>query len=128
MQENQAPIPSERLRRHILSHISREECRRARIYVGASAAAILLSIAGIVASVQYMLQAMRLSSSYEYLSLLLSDADIIFANWQAYTLSLLESIPLLPILLSLVACFTLLVAIRTLANNLRTGLVPSFSS
>lgn len=128
MRENPAPIPSERLRRHILTHISREECRRARIYVLASAAAILLSVAGIAVSVQYMLQAMRLSSSYEYLSLLLSDADIVFANWQAFTLSLLESIPLLPVLMSLVAAFALLVAIRTFANNLRTGLVPSFGN
>ncbi|OGG50369.1 hypothetical protein A3C18_00615 [Candidatus Kaiserbacteria bacterium RIFCSPHIGHO2_02_FULL_54_11b] len=128
MREHPAPIPSERLRQHILTRISREERRRARIYVFASAATILLSIVGIVVSVQYMLQAMRLSSSSEYLSLILSDADIVFANWQVFALSLLESIPLLPILMSLIASFTLLVAIRTFANNLRTGLVPSFGN
>ena len=128
MKEEHTLIPSERLRQHILTHISREERRRARIYVLTSAAAILLSLSGIFASVQYVVQALYQSSSYAYLSLLLSDTDIVFANWQAFSLSLLESIPLLGVLMSLVASFALLVAIRTFANNLRTGLIPSFGS
>lgn len=128
MRENHTLIPSERLRQHILTHISREERRRARIYVLASAVAILLSLSGIVTSVQYVVQALYWSSSYAYLSLLLSDTDIVFANWQEFSLSLLESIPVIGILLSLIAAFALLVSIRTLANNLRTGLMPSFGN
>jgi len=128
MKEEHTLIPSEKLRQRILTHISRDERRRARIYVLTSAVVTVLSLTGIVVSVQYVVQTLYQSSSYAYLSLLFSDTDIVFANWQAFSLSLLESVPLIGILLSLIATFSFLVSIRTLANNVRAGLMPSFSN
>lgn len=120
--------PSSRLRQQILAHITEDERRRARKYVFISAGAILVSVAAIGMSLQNLAQALYQSGAYSYLSLLFSDTDAVVRNWQAFSLSFLESLPVIGILACLIALFVLLVSIRTLAVNLRGVLTPVLSS
>ena len=120
--------PPKRLYENILMRIGQEECRRAKVFLFASAPIVLLSTVGIIFSVQYMMQGFYQSSFYSYFSLLLSDPDIVLTYWREFALSLTETIPFMGITLSLIAIVALLVSARIFAINVRKGLSPAFSN
>ncbi|MFA5744687.1 MAG: hypothetical protein WC887_00505 [Candidatus Paceibacterota bacterium] len=115
------------LRRRIFASIRREEIRRARIYVVISLTTIVVSLCGVIFAGIYMVQGFYRSSFYSYFSLLFSDPDIAFSYWREFSLSLIETAPVVEIILSLVAIVSMLISIRVLVNNAKSELVPSFS-
>ena len=127
MRETDKIDPPAKLRTNILISIGREERRRTRVFLSVFAAAVPLSILGIVFSIQYMFQGFYQSSFYSYFTLLLSDPDIVLTYWKDFSLSIAESVPFMGITVSLVTIILLLISIRVIANNLRNGVSRSFS-
>jgi hypothetical protein len=117
--------PSETLRRSVLLGIRREERRRARVYLLVSGMAGSFSPVGIFFAVKYLFTVLYQSSFYGYLSLMFSDPDIVFGNFQDFAFSLAESAPLVGVTAILITVALLLLSIRVFANNLRNGLTPS---
>ncbi len=52
------------------------------------------------------------AGTLKFLSLIFSDLEIVLANWQEFSLSFLESLPILPITLSLAGILSLLFAVK----------------
>lgn len=119
--------PSKELRENILFQIVKEEGRRAKNYLLVSFITTTASIVGVIFSAQYVMQAVYQSSFYRYLSLLISDSDIVLSYWQQFTLSLVESMPFFAVTLALVAIVILMVSIRVFTNNARRSFNFSFN-
>jgi len=119
--------PSQGLRGKIFVSIRQEEIRRARIYVAVSLAVLAASLCSVISAGIYMVRGFYRSSFYSYFSLLFSDPDITFSYWRELSFSLIETVPLVEITLSLIAVAALLISIRVLVNNAKSGWVPSFS-
>lgn len=58
------------------------------------------------------------NGSLQFFSLIFSDLGIILANWQDFSLSVLESLPVFPITLSLAGALMFLVAIKFMLASL----------
>jgi len=120
-------IPSKEFREKVLHSIKKEELKRARIYLIVSISTTGASLAGIVLSIQYLVQAFYQSNFGSYLSLLFSDTDVVHSYWQELSLSLVETLPLLQIIFLLLTFAVLLVSLRVFMNNLRGGFAFSFN-
>lgn len=116
------------LRNNVLLSIRSEEKRIAKRELAVSAFAAVASIGAIVASVEYAVTAFYQSSFYSYASLLLSDPDMVLRYWREFSLTLLESLPVIGIVCFLIAMFALLVSLRFLARNMRLGFTPTFAN
>lgn len=117
--------PSAALRRAIISRIRRVEYRRARAFLITSGFAVSLSVVAIALSISHLAQAFRQSSFIAYLSLLISDTDVVVLYWREFALSVVESAPFLGLTLALSALLALLASVRVFAHNLRIGLIPA---
>ena len=124
---NKLKLP-ETLRERVLAGVKQEERRRARVYLAVSGFATLLSLTGIVLAGFYTVQGLYQSSFYEYLSLALSDTDVVLTYWKEFTLSLVESAPFLGITASLIACGALFASVRVFANHMRVAMRPALSN
>ncbi len=110
--------PSEKLHTHIMTRINLEQKRSARmrlIFLGTMAIA---SFAAMISSFQYAMREFYQSGFYEYLSLLLSDSGYILASWKEFSISLVESMPLVEITISLATTFAFLVSIKLAIKNI----------
>jgi hypothetical protein len=128
MREMDKIKPPVGLRAHILMRIGREEFRRARAYLFASATIGAAGVFGVALSVKYMLQGFNQSGFYNYFSLLISDPDIMLTYWREFVLSIVESVPFIGITVSLATVALLMFSIRIFANNMKHGLAPVFKN
>lgn len=121
--------PSKDLQKNIILQIRKEEYRRAKNYLIASFATVVVSVVGVVFSIRYVLQGISEASFYRYMSLLFSDPDIVLSYWRQFMLSLVESLPFFAITLVLVATVAFMISIRAFAQsmNSRQGLSISFN-
>lgn len=118
----------ESLRGNILLGIHTEEKRRAKRLLVVSAVVATSSLVGIIASLKYALVTLYESSFYSYASLLFSDPDVVTQYWKEFSLALLESLPVIGIVLCLIAVFALLMSLRLFAQNMRFGFAPTFAN
>ena len=107
------------VRRNILAAITLAEERRRRFFVYASSAAVPLSGFAALFALRLLSDELSQSAFYNYMSLLLSDTDIVVAYWKEFALTLAESAPLFGITVSLAALGALLVAARAFARSVR---------
>jgi hypothetical protein len=117
-----------KLRANILTRIGREEFRRARIYLFASATVGAVGVFGALLSIKYMLQGLSQSGFYNYFSLLISDPDMMLTYWREFALSIVESAPFIGITILLAAIAVLMFSARIFANNMRHGFTPVFKN
>ena len=80
----------------------------------------LVSIAGLIPSMSYLISAFALSSFGQYLSLIASDGDIVLLNWKEFAFSLIESLPLMSITLVSIMIFGLIYSITSLMDREQT--------
>lgn len=116
------------LKGNILLSIRTEEKKRAKRLLVVSAVVAAGSLVAIIASLKYALMALYESSFYSYASLLFSDPDVIAQYWREFALALLESLPVVGIVLCLIAVFALLMSLRLFAQNMRFGFAPTFAN
>ena len=115
----------ENLRSSIMVGIRTEEQKRARVWLVVAVCIALSAIASIPALVQYAVSSLYQSSFYTYLSLVFSDPDVVGQYWREFGLTLLESLPVVGIILCLIAAFALLMSLKLFARNMRFGFTPS---
>jgi ABC-type phosphate/phosphonate transport system permease subunit len=113
------------MRSNILLNIQSEEKRIAKQQLLGSLIVAVLSIGAIVASVNHALVAFYQSSFYSYMSLLLSDPDIVTQYWREFVLALLESIPVIGMILCLGALAAFLFSLKLFAQSQRFVFTPS---
>lgn len=103
MDKIQAPKDLKSLKNNIISGIVRQEHRRAKNYLIFFAAILLLSLTAVYLSLKYLTESLNQSGFYEYLSLLFSGDSVVYSYWKELSLSLIDSMPVLGIMIFLVA-------------------------
>lgn len=116
------------LRGNILLTIRLEEKKQAKQLLATSFFTAITSIGAIVVSLKYALFAFYQSSFYYYASLLLSDPDIVAQYWREFSLALLESIPVIGIVLCLAAVTAFLFSLKLFAESRRFVFTPSLAN
>ena len=79
--------------------------------------ALLFSATGLLSSFIYLMNAFAGSSFSQYLSLVISDGDILLLNWKEFAFSLIESLPLMAITLVSIAIFSLIYSVTSLLET-----------
>ena len=129
MQKNQPFLsqiePSRKLSEKILSAIAHEKQRRARIHFVVFDFSCVTSAVAIIPAFQYALQEFSRTGFYEYFSLLFSDGGLLLSYWKEFSLSLIESLPLLGLTVLLVTIFALLKSFTLAAKNMRVAFLRS---
>jgi hypothetical protein len=83
----------------------------------------ILSLSGSVFSIKSLItQSLRLGF-YDYLSLAFSDGGVIAKYWKEYTLSLVDSLPVISLMLSFFLLFILFISIRRTAFQFKNKLL-----
>lgn len=111
--------PPKELLGNVLSKIKLQESRTAKnksLFFGVTS---LLSVAALVPAIQFTIQEFSQSAFYSYLSLAISDGDLIIKYWKEFSLSLVESAPLLGITLMLAVILSLLGSLRLTFSSLK---------
>jgi hypothetical protein len=89
--------PRESLRTSIINKIKREEIKRTIYKIAFSSVVSLASVSiAVIYAINIVKDAYQ-SGLSEYLSLLSSDGALIASYWQTYVMSIVESLPIIPI-------------------------------
>ena len=83
------------LERGVWVRLSEAQKRQAKIHLVAFATLDVFALIGIVTSVIYLSNVFSQSGFGQYLSLIISDSNLLVSYWQEITLSLAESLPVL---------------------------------
>ncbi|OGG66272.1 hypothetical protein A2Z56_00565 [Candidatus Kaiserbacteria bacterium RIFCSPHIGHO2_12_45_16] len=121
MVQNHIELPPN-LRARVLLGVRKEEIKRARVFLLASALVIPASLVGFWFVLQYLLTSFYQTSFYSYLSLIFSDPDVVLAYWQQFLLVLLEALPVASMIVALIVFGALLTALKLFVENSRLGL------
>ncbi len=116
--------PSEELYRTVIARIRWEERRSARKRLLLWSAASLCACAGLVPASGYAMQELQQSGFYSYLSLLFSDASLVFASWKEFLLLLTESLPIVEITVLAGALFAFLGTMHAAVGHVKTAALP----
>ena len=101
-----------------LTIINKKKIFRIRMQLAASAISALSLVLGIVFNWSLIAAQIAESQTGTILSLFFSDLDIVLANWQYYSFYLLESLPIVPIVLGLAGLFIILILFKLLIQEL----------
>jgi hypothetical protein len=104
--------PKAGLYQSILARIAYVERRSARVRTVLFSILAVLSGAALVPALRYAAEQFYASGFYDYLTLILSDHTLVLAYWQQFSLSLLESLPSLALLLLVPITFLLVYSVR----------------
>lgn len=114
----------EGLRNKVLLAIRKKEQKRARFFAFSSLIFIVPSVWALFIYTKSVFEALYSSGFSEYLSLIFSDTDIVFAYWREFSLSLVESIPFANIIIVLILAVLVAFSARVLARNIKNAFSP----
>jgi len=80
------------------------------------------SAAALFSSFRFVRAGFAETGFFRFFSLIFSDADIIFAYWQSFALSLLETIPVTSLMLFSLAVLVFLMSLKLLSKNIKVVL------
>jgi len=83
----------------------------------------ILSLSGSAISIKSLIEESNKLGFFKYFSLAFSDSGIIATYWREYTLSLVDSLPVISIIISLFLVFVLLLSIERLFSQLKNKLL-----
>jgi len=89
-----------------------QEKRAARFKLWAFSFIGLVSFAGLLPIFKTLSSDLSRSGFYEYFSLIFSDSGSVIHFWKEFSLSLLESLPVISAILSLILIFTLFLSLK----------------
>jgi hypothetical protein len=118
MRINQVEPPKDLLG-SILSKIEFQEAKTAKnksLFFGVIS---LFSTIALIPAIQFTIQEFSQSAFYSYLSLAISDGDMIIKYWKEFSLSLAESAPLLGITITLAIILALLGSLKLTISSFR---------
>lgn len=100
----------------ILLEIETEKLRRARLHFLSVSTLAATSLAVIFPVLRYTAEAFSQSGFYQYASLLFFDGGSVLPYWKEFSLTIVESFPLMEITLSLSLVLVLVWSLRTVFN------------
>ena len=109
----------EGLGERIFSAIEQRRSREAKMRFVLITIIALSSSLALIPATRYLIRAFSESGFIQYASLIFSDSTAVLSSWQTFTLSLLESLPVMELIVSLSIVFVLLESIRFAAKNAR---------
>jgi len=121
MVQNNIELPPN-LRAKVLFVIREEEVKRARIFLLFTTLVTPFSVIGLWFVFQYLLASFYQTSFYHYATLLFSDPDVVLAYWRQFILVLLEALPVVGMIFTLIMLGALLLAAKLFIENTRLGL------
>lgn len=111
--------PKAGLYQAILERIAYARQRSARVRTALFGALALLSCVALVPAVQYAAEQFYASGFYDYLTLIASDRGFVLMYWRQFSLSLIESLPSLALLVLLPIAFALVYSLRRVVQTSR---------
>jgi hypothetical protein len=111
--------PKIELKNSIIKRIRKEETKKT-IYRMISGS--ILSLASIFSLVFYTINIFKdaqISGLSEYLSLIISDSGLVISYWQTYMMSIVESLPIIPIAITAVSVLIFVWSISSLVNTFK---------
>lgn len=111
--------PKIELKNSIIKRIRNEETKKT-IYKMISGS--VLSLASIFTLVFYTINIFKdaqVSGLSEYLSLIISDSGLVISYWQTYMMSIVESLPIIPITITAVSVLIFVWSISSLVNTFK---------
>ena len=82
----------------------------------------ILSLSGSIFSIRDLITQSSQLGFYRYLSLILSDGGVVATYWKEYILTLIDSLPVVSLVLSLALLFALFISVKKISSGLRSGL------
>ena len=119
--------PSDKLKTTILKTIKREEIKRSVYRLVFSS---VLSLASIIIAFVYMVNIFNdfnQSGFSEYLSLIYSDGALLMNYWQIYVMSIVESLPIIPITILVASVWVFVWSANTMMTNLKNTNLFSYN-
>ncbi len=107
--------PKNELKKSIISKIRALEIKKTINKIVFSSVVSLISVASTVIFIINIIKDAYQSGLSEYLSLLFSDGKLIVTYWQTYVMSVIESLPIIPIA---IAVFSILIFVWSLNKSL----------
>lgn len=92
-------LPPESLSNRVLARIARARQRTAQAKLVALGCTAILSGSALVPALRYAFEQSYASGLYEYATLLFSDGAFMLVHWQEFTLSMVEALPSIALLL-----------------------------
>jgi hypothetical protein len=111
--------PSPELFIKIMKRIRREERFLAFKKIGALSTILALSLIAFIPAIKMLAQELESSGFIQFASLLFSDFEIVKSYWQSFSLTLLETLPALSLILCLVILLTFLQSVKALSKNIK---------
>ena len=111
--------PSENLRNSIINKIKIEETKNVAYRIAFSFAVSLTSISIGVISIINIIKDAYQSGLSEYLSLLFSDSALIVSYWQTYSMSVVESLPIIQISIVVASVGLFIWSVNTVLTNFK---------
>jgi len=93
----------------------------ARVKLWAFSAVGFFSLAGLVPTFKVLSTDLAQSGFYEYFSLIFSDSGLILSIWREFVFSLIESLPVLSIILSLTLIFIFFLSLKYAMKQIGRG-------
>ncbi len=117
--------PPSRLREKVILSIQKEEKIRSRNYLLFLTTTIVISASSIVLLLKYLISDFSQTGFYDYLSLAISDRDVVLSHSGEFFMSLVSSVPITEITLSLAAILVLLYSLRAFVLKSSIRMVPA---
>ena len=105
----------------ILERVAYAERRMARIRTALFGALAILSAVALLPALQYAGEQFYASGFYDYLTLIFSDHDFVLTYWRPFSLSLVEALPSLALLLLVPITFALVYSLRRVVQTGRVA-------
>lgn len=102
----------------ILMNIAQRRRARARLRIFGFSLLSAASVPVLILAVGELIRQLGQNGTLSILSLIFSDSRILLANWRTFFLSVLESVPVLPVLVTSASILLLLVSIKHVFENL----------
>jgi len=113
--------PNAGLADNIWNSIVMREKRIAKLKLGLFSLIGMLSLVGAVPVFKTLITDFTQSGFYEYFSLIFSDSGLILSIWREFVFSLIESLPVLSIILSLTLIFIFFLSLKYAMKQIGRG-------
>lgn len=116
----QKPQPSDELFSKIMNGIDRQR-KKIILFrrITVISVSLIASLAALIPAFMVLMSRFTESGFYQYFSLMFSDFSVIAANWQDYSMSLLQALPAFSIALVLISALWLVSSAGYLVQNIK---------
>ena len=121
--KNASYCPESRLSDNVWSVIERKNTYISRLKIFGYTSLSILSLFGSVFSIKSLIEQFTKLGFFDYLSLAFSDIGIIAKYWKEYTLTLVDSLPIVSLILSFFLLFVLFISIQRVSCQFKNRLL-----